>query len=133
VKAYLLDTNALLCLALDRRALKPKTKEILFDATLCASVVSGAEIAIKSALGKLPLPPPFETDFEAAFRLLLEKSAVDLLALDLTTVARLLHLPLHHRDPFDRLIMAQALQAGLTVATRDAIFTAYAGLEILSV
>ena len=81
MNAYLLDTNALLWVALDRRALSPKAREILFDATLYASVVSGIEIAIKSALGKLPLPPPFETDFEAAFRLLLEKSAVDLLTL----------------------------------------------------
>ena len=133
MKAYLLDTHALLWVALNRRALDPKARDILFGATLYASVVSGAEIAIKSALGKLPLPPPFETDFEGAFRLLLEKSAVDLLTLDLPTVARLRHLPLHHRDPFDRLIIAQAFQTGLAVATRDSAFTAYAGLEILSV
>ncbi len=133
MNAYLLDTNALLRVALDRSALNPRAREILFGATLYASVVSGVEIAVKCSLGKLPLPPPFETDFEAAFRLLLEKSAVDLLPLDLPTAARLRHLPLHHRDPFDRLIIAQALQAGLTVATRDSIFAAYAGLDILNV
>jgi len=42
-------------------------------------------------------------------------------------------LPLHHRDPFDRLIIAQALANGLTLATRDRAFFAYDGLEILEV
>ena len=133
MKAYLLDTNALLWISLDRSAMAPSIRDLLFDAVLYASVVSAAEIAIKAAIGKLVLPPPFETDFDAAFRTLLDRSAIDLLPLDLPAVARLRHLPLHHRDPFDRLIIAQALQSGLAVATRDSIFAAYAGLETLKI
>ena len=97
------------------------------------SVVSAAEIAIKSALGKLGLPPPFETDFDAAFRGRADRAGIDVLDLDLQPVARLRRLPHYHRDPFDRLIIAQALQLGLTVATSDRVFRAYAGLEILDI
>ncbi len=90
-------------------------------------------MAIKAAIGKLSLPPPFQTDFQSAVRRMLEDSAIDLLPLDLPVVSRLRHLPQYHRDPFDRMIIAQALELGLAVATRDRAFFAYAGLEILEV
>ena len=130
---YLLDTHTLLWLGLNSRGIRPEALEALMIAPLFVSVASPAELAIKAGNGKLPLPSPFETDFEVAFRSMLERIGADLLPLELQTVARLRHLPLHHRDPFDRLIIAQALQSGLAVATRDRAFSAYAGLEILDV
>lgn len=133
MNAYLLDTNVLLWLGLDRGPARGAARDILSTAPLFASVVSAAEIAIKAAIGKLSLPPPFETDFDAGFRALLSRLDVDLLPLDLPAVARLRHLPAHHRDPFDRMIIAQALESGLAVATRDRAFQAYAGLEIMEV
>ena len=133
MKGYLLDTNALLWLESKPSALRASTRETLFNSPLFVSVVSIAEIAIKAAIGKLVLPAPFLTDFEAAVRTLLEASAIDLLPLDLRVVARLRHLPLFHKDPFDRMIIAQALELGLTVATRDRAFFAYTGLDILEV
>jgi len=64
---------------------------------------------------------------------LLERTAIDLLNLDLATIDHLGRLPLHHRDPFDRIIIAQAFALGLTVATSDSAFAAYDGLTILDV
>jgi len=133
VTGYLLDTNALLWLGLDDVALRPATRAILFEAPLYASVVSAAEVAIKVSIGKLPLPPPFATDFGAAFRAMLNRMAIDLLPLEMPVIDHLRTLPLHHRDPFDRIIIAQALTSGLAVATRDRAFFAYDGLEILEV
>jgi PIN domain nuclease of toxin-antitoxin system len=133
LKGYLLDTNALLWLESRPLSLRPSTHDALLQGPLFVSVVSIAEIAIKAAIGKLPLPPPFETDFQLAVRRMLEDSAIDLLPLDLPVVSRLWRLPQYHRDPFDRMIIAQALESGLTVATRDRAFFAYAGLDILEV
>ena len=130
---YLLDTNALIWIATDRSRMRPGTVDILFDAPLFASIVSPAEIAIKVSIGKLILPAPFQTDFGGALRLMLDQMQADLLALDLPTIEHLRHLPLHHRDPFDRMIIAQAFANGLAVATRDRSFFAYDGLEILEV
>jgi PIN domain nuclease of toxin-antitoxin system len=133
LKGVLLDTSTLLWLELDIAKIRDSARVTLMDTALYVSAVSIAEIAIKAALGKLPLPAPFQTDFAAAVRTLLDKSAIDLLPLDLPVVARLRHLPAYHRDPFDRMIIAQALELGLAVATRDRAFFAYAGLDILEV
>jgi PIN domain nuclease of toxin-antitoxin system len=133
LKGVLLDTSTLLWLELDTARIKASARRTLMDTALYLSVVSIAEIAIKAALGKLPLPAPFQTDFEAAVQTMLDKSAIDLLPLGLSVVARLRHLPQYHKDPFDRMIIAQALELGLAVATRDGAFSAYAGLDILEV
>jgi PIN domain nuclease of toxin-antitoxin system len=131
--AFLLDTNALLFIAGDQRAMTAEVREILFASPLFVSVISAAEMSIKMTVGKLTLPPPFMTDFGGALRALLERSQIDLLPLDLPTIEHLRLLPLHHRDPFDRIIIAQAFALGLTVATRDRAFRAYDGLNVLEV
>ncbi|HZC17998.1 MAG TPA: type II toxin-antitoxin system VapC family toxin [Caulobacteraceae bacterium] len=133
MSGFLLDTNVLLWLGLDNMALRQSVRRQLFGAPLYVSVVTAAEIAIKVSIGKLQLPPPFQTDFAAAFRTLLNRAAIDLIPLDLPVIDHLRGLPLHHRDPFDRIIIAQALASGLAVATRDRAFAAYEGLEILEV
>ena len=133
MKSYLLDTDVLLWIATDRSRIRRAALDELFAAPLFASIVSPAEIAIKMTLGKLTLPLPFQTDFGGAIRALLAQSAIDLLPLELPAVEHLRALPLHHRDPFDRIIIAQAFALGLTVATSDRAFSAYDGLEILDV
>ena len=131
MRGLLLDTNAVLRVIFYDTTLSDSMRKLLMDAPLFASVVSAAEIAVKTSIGKLPLPPPFETDFGGAFRSALERSAIDLLPLDLIAIEHMRHLPLHHRDPFDRLIIGQAFASGLTVVTSDRVFAAYAGLDIL--
>ena len=133
MSGYLLDTNVLIWIATDRSRIGKAALETLLDAPLFVSMASPIEMAIKLGLGKLALPAPFETDFSGAIRSLLERTAIDLLNLDLATIDHLRRLPLNHRDPFDRIIIAQAFALGLTVATSDSAFAAYDGLTILDV
>ena len=85
------------------------------------SVVNGWEIQIKVQLGKLTLPKPL--------RVLLQEEQVmngfRVLPVTLEDVYALDSFPLHHRDPFDHLLIAQAHQEGLTVVTHDPQFSAY--------
>jgi PIN domain nuclease of toxin-antitoxin system len=131
VTSYLLDTNAFLWLAFDPTAIRNEPRRLLADAPLFVSVVSAAEIAIKAAIGKLALPPPFGFDFEVAFASMAEREGVDLLPLELSATSRLRSLPLHHRDPFDRMLICQAIDLGLTLATSDHAFGLYGGLGVL--
>lgn len=114
----LLDTNVLLwrmhgtpTLSADVRAQISGADELL------VSVVSFVEIGIKAATGKLRIPPNLrERVLDSGARIL---SLAPEHGLD---VARL---PLHHRDPFDRLLIAQARQEGLSIVTSDRHFAAY--------
>ena len=85
------------------------------------SVVNGWEIQIKAQLGKLTLPKPLRV-------LLQEEQATNgfrLLPVTLEHVYALDSFPLYHRDPFDRLLIAQAHQEGLILVTHDPQFSAY--------
>jgi PIN domain nuclease of toxin-antitoxin system len=133
VNGRLLDTHILLFLAFDRSRLSPTLVEELLDPALerYVSAVSAIEIAIKSSMGKLPLPPPFEIDFPTAFETLARRFSARLLPIELTAVARMKALPLHHRDPFDRLLIAQAMDGDLSLVSRDRHFHAYDGLKLI--
>lgn len=88
---------------------------------LLLSMASCWEIAIKTSLGKLRLPQP-----PGAFLpLQLQANGMALLDISFSHVARVAELPFHHRDPFDRLIVAQPLVDGLPVVTADPVFTKY--------
>lgn len=92
-----------------------------------ASAVSAWEIAIKQSLGKLDLERPAEVWLPR----ILERTGIESLPVDMNTALRVRSLPWHHRDPFDRLIVAHALEAGLTIATNDRVFARY-GVPVLS-
>ncbi len=85
------------------------------------SSVSAWEIAVKHALGKLPLPEPPEKYVPS------QRSArgIEPLALDEEAALQLPRLPPLHRDPFDRMLVCQALVGGLTVVTPDADIARY--------
>ncbi len=88
---------------------------------LYLSLMSLWEIQIKSSLGKLPLSLPLAEilrDQQAAGLLLLSITPAHVFALDA--------LPPHHKDPFDRLLIAQALAEGLPLASADALIASYA-------
>ena len=85
------------------------------------SVVSIWEVIIKHGLGKLFLPEPPEIYLPRQRRLHLIES----LPVDEASVAQLSKLPLLHRDPFDRMLICQALQYNLTIATVDDAIRAY--------
>lgn len=130
---YLLDSHVFLELAGPERRFSPAAQAALedTDAQVHLSVVSVAEICIKSALGKLPLPAQIERDPAAGFRAACEAAGFTLLPLSLGHAAALNALPPHHRDPFDRLLIAQAMQERLVLISRDTAFAAYEGLALL--
>lgn len=85
------------------------------------SVASVREAVVKYHIGKLPLPGP-PAVFLPAER---QAHGIASLAIDEGTMPPLAGLPLLHRDPFDRILVAQALQHGLTIATVDPDVAAY--------
>jgi PIN domain nuclease of toxin-antitoxin system len=84
---------------------------------LLVSVVSFVEIGVKAATGKLRIP--------AGIREHVLDSGARILGLSPEHGLGVAELPLHHRDPFDRLLISQALHEGLAIVTADAHFTAY--------
>jgi PIN domain nuclease of toxin-antitoxin system len=133
VTDFLIDTNALLFLGLRSDRLSETSLARLREGRRFVSQVCGIELAIKQTIGKLALPSPFETSFAMAFAEIVRQIGATTLMLDMGHVERLSQLPLHHRDPFDRLIISQAINEGLTIVTRDRAFEAYMGLDILRI
>jgi PIN domain nuclease of toxin-antitoxin system len=115
---FLLDTHVVLWQLSGARPLGVRARETIGAAAeLAFSVVSFAEIGVKAAIGKLAVPGDLQEHIAAAGVRLLGLSPEHGLA-----VARL---PLHHRDPFDRLLVAQARQEGFTLVTADTRIHAY--------
>lgn len=85
------------------------------------SMASVWEITIKSSLGRLTVPTPPST----LIREHVWANAIDLLAITPEHCDILHTLPYHHKDPFDRLLIAQAMQEGMLLVTKDQAFAAY--------
>ncbi|GAA2561409.1 type II toxin-antitoxin system VapC family toxin [Pseudonocardia hydrocarbonoxydans] len=119
----LLDTNALLWLLGGDERLGPDARRSVEAAeSLAVSVASLWEIAIKVSIGKLgPVPGLYAT---------VRDLGLDRLDITDAHLASVEALPWHHRDPFDRLLICQALTAGLSVLTADDAFAAY-GVPVL--
>lgn len=119
----LLDTHAFLWLVTDDPNLSPRAREIfLSDGNeLLVSAVTGFEISVKYSLGKLELTEPPREFMENRLR----NNALTHLPVQLHHTYRLAHLPFHHRDPFDRLLVAQALEEDVPLLTADAALSAY--------
>lgn len=119
----LLDTHVLLWSALSpARIAKPCREEIASpDNDVFVSVVSAWEIAIKQSLGKLELSRPAEKWLPEVVR----RSGFAWALFGAADALRVRALPWHHRDPFDRLLVANAIQQGLTLATHDEELDAY--------
>lgn len=129
---YLLDTQVYLWSVRGSRRLKPECERAIAEASeVCVSVAVLWEACIKSALQKLELPFPLTDDPARGFRKTLADLRYRLLAVEPEHAAAVRGLPHHHRDPFDRLLMAQAMHEGLTLVTSDGIFDRYAGLRTL--
>ncbi len=116
----LLDTHALLWWGEDNERLSRGAAQAIdsIDHEVFVSAVSAMEIAMKFRLGKLPSAMPLALNFEA------ETGAMGFLPLPITlTHARVAgSLTIAHKDPFDRLLIAQALVEGITLVSNEAIF-----------
>lgn len=114
----LLDTHVVLWQLSGERELSQSAVAAIAAADdLLFSVVSFAEIGIKAAVGKLVVPPDLQAKIADA--------GVRSLALAAAHGLAVAQLPTHHRDPFDRLLVAQAMTEGLTLVTADPNFAAY--------
>jgi PIN domain nuclease of toxin-antitoxin system len=114
----LLDTHAVLWWRLNDRRLKREARDAVAAAEIVwVSAASGWEAAIKQALGKLRL--------EHAFDWMVSDSEFDELPLTIAHTNWLVDLPQHHADPFDRMLIAQALAERATIVTHDRQFEPY--------
>jgi PIN domain nuclease of toxin-antitoxin system len=125
----LLDTHVMLWSATYPERLAPSAMDAIEDGAndVHVSVVVAWEIAIKQSLGKLDLPRPAEQWLPDVLR----RTGFEVAELGLAAATRVRALPWHHRDPFDRLLIAQALEEGYTIVTHDAAFSAY-GIPLLA-
>lgn len=119
----LLDTHVWLWMRAAPTRIKAETREVLKDGAneLFLSAASTWEIAIKYRLGKLPLPEP-PAEFIPPRMVALRVSA---LPVELRHTFEVALLPMHHADPFDRLLVAQARVDRLHLCTADSALTAY--------
>jgi PIN domain nuclease of toxin-antitoxin system len=122
----LLDTHAFLWWIRDDQSLGARArKAIANERNHCfLSVASCWEMAIKKSRGNLEIPEPIDA-FVAEQ---LAANGFSLLPIDLRHVARVSRLPFHHRDPFDRLLVAQAIDEDMIIASADRMFEKY-GIE----
>ena len=120
-RRLLLDTHVWLWWQADDRRLGPEARSNIHAAAeVRFSAASAWEIAIKSAIGKLVLPKGADIHAE------LERDGFVPLAVEIAHAEGVRALPPLHRDPFDRLLVAQALAEGLTLVTADPALGRYA-------
>jgi PIN domain nuclease of toxin-antitoxin system len=121
----LLDTHTFLWFAFTSMSsnLPVATKNILADPSnnLYLSPASAWELAIKISKGKLSLPLPVKQTVD----MLIAKSLLNLLPIKTTHIELIETMPFHHNDPFDRLLIAQAMAESFTIVSIDAAFDRY--------
>jgi PIN domain nuclease of toxin-antitoxin system len=114
----LLDTQVVLWQLAGERSIAPEATRDIEQATeLLFSVVSFAEIGVKSAIGKLTVPDDLRDH--------IEHSGIRVLGLAPDHGLGVATLPMHHRDPFDRLLISQARHESLAIVTADSRFAHY--------
>jgi PIN domain nuclease of toxin-antitoxin system len=123
VSDLLLDTHTLLWFLWDDPKLSATAKELVENASnrKLVSIASCWEIGIKAGLGKVRLGSPSGEFLSRE----IARNNFDLLPISLEHVTRVESLPLHHRDAFDRLLVAQALVERMPLASKDSLFEQY--------
>ena len=119
---YLLDTNALLYFLYDSTKLSPKASDIIYrnNEKIHVSIASFWEIAIKSSIGKLVIKSSISKIAETC-----EKEQFEILSIKPLHLDNIRQLPRIHGDPFDRLIISQAMTENLVIITKDETIPQY--------
>ena len=119
----LLDTQSLLWFLLDDSRLSEAAKTAIstFENDILVSPASLWEIAIKISIGKYALPVSFPEFWNEQLKI----NQFTLLPISIPHTAKVAKMPFHHRDPFDRLIIAQAAVEDIAVISNDAAFDSY--------
>ena len=119
----LLDTHTFLWFIGDSPQMSAKAQEVIENAAndVLLSIASPWETSIKVSSGKLALDRPVDAFFVDFMRL----HRVTLLPITFAHIARVSVLPFHHRDPFDRMLVAQSLTENIPLVSADATLDAY--------
>jgi PIN domain nuclease of toxin-antitoxin system len=119
----LLDTHAFLWFVLNDPALSPKARDLIADPKndLYLSPASHWEIAIKISIGKYQIPGSFETWMNQQLQI----NDISILPIEIAHTAAVTNLPFHHKDPFDRLLIAQSLTEAIPIVSADSTLNAY--------
>lgn len=125
---YLLDTHVFLWLAVEPEKLSPVVRKTVEQGSceLLLSAASGWEIALLWKLGRIELPEPPSAFVPSAMQAL----RITPLPIGFTTTIAAATLPLIHRDPFDRILIAETMKNNLTILTKDQTIPQY-GVSIL--
>ncbi|MGH9373230.1 MAG: type II toxin-antitoxin system VapC family toxin [Vicinamibacterales bacterium] len=120
--SLLVDTHAFLWFMAGDRRLRRAARRAIEESNgqWRLSAASVWELAIKSSLGRITLPAPVDEYIAEKVQ-----QGLQVLSVDWTHAAAVERLPFHHRDPFDRLIVAQAESEHIAVVTKDRVFAKY--------
>lgn len=120
---YLLDTHTLIWFFSGHEKLNDKVRQLMEDEAniKLISLASVWEMAIKQSKGKLTLALPLEEYIETKIKL----PDFQLLAINLKHLGQIGKLAYHHNDPFDRLLIAQAITENLPILSKDSAFNQY--------
>ena len=115
----IIDTHIFLWLAADLKKINQKHLKYIknIDNNVYLSSLSIAEIMIKKSIGNL--------DFDGDILMILDEMAIDILDFDANSALLLGSLPFHHRDPFDRIIISQAITKKYKIISADRKFKLY--------
>ena len=118
----IIDTHTFLWFINERPELSATIKTLIeSDTDVLLSVVSLWEIAVKVSIGKMTLPDVFERFIPEQLMI----NDIEILPIALPHLTLISALPFHHRDPFDRLLIAQSIVEDLPIASIDKFFDAY--------
>lgn len=118
----LLDTHAFLWGIAGDRRMSPHARDVFMGpSNLSISVASIWEILIKVQVGKLSLPVPAGPYIIGK----LSENRIEILPISLDHLLAFGRLPLHHRDPFDRILIAQSIEEAMPIITADPFFSRY--------
>ena len=122
MKKYLLDTHTLIWFLEGDSQISPLAKSLVLDTDneLFVSMASLWEMAIKTSIGKLTLTQPLEQIIK---RLPLE--FMELLPIEVSHILAIQNLPFHHKDPFDRILIAQTIAENIEIISIETIFDQY--------
>lgn len=125
---HIIDTHTFIWYATADKRLSNKAREIIKSKSgIYVSVASIWEMAVKVSIGKLAFKETFEKFVNRQIRV----NNYTILQINRPHLFRLSSLELHHRDPFDRLIICQSLVEKIPIVSKDEIFDLYEGLEVI--